>query len=80
MLELFVHLKPPIPRVISCWLPPIPDELEREQIEASDLPANWRESPSPRSRKVRRRFCEAGRVLPIAGALGAGGHRKGLLD
>jgi hypothetical protein len=58
----------------------IPDELEREQIEASDLPANWRESPPPRSRKVRRRFCEAGRVLPIAGALGAGGHRKGLPD
>ena len=23
------------------------NELEREQIEASDLPANWRESPSP---------------------------------
>jgi hypothetical protein len=25
------------------------DELEREQIEASNLPANWRESPPPLS-------------------------------
>jgi hypothetical protein len=38
---------PPIPRLILLATAEIPDELEREQIETSDLPANWRESPSP---------------------------------
>jgi hypothetical protein len=79
MLEYSVHLDvADSPGDLFLATAEIPDELEREQIEAGDLPPIG--ARTPRSRKVRRRFCEAGRVLPIAGALGAGGHRKGLPD
>jgi len=48
MLEYFVHLDAAdSPGDLLLATAEIPDELEREQIEASDLPANWRESPSP---------------------------------
>jgi len=48
MLEYFVHLDAAdSPGDLLLVTAEIPDELEREQIEASDLPANWRESPSP---------------------------------
>jgi hypothetical protein len=51
--------------VISCWLPPIPDELEREQIEASDLPANWRESPSPALAEFGDDFAKRAECCPL---------------
>jgi RES domain-containing protein len=48
MLEYFVHLDaddPPDDLVLATA--DIPDDLSREQIGLSDLPANWRETPAP---------------------------------
>jgi RES domain-containing protein len=48
LLEYFVHLDAAdSPCDLLLATAEFPDELEREQIEASDLPANWRESPPP---------------------------------
>jgi RES domain-containing protein len=48
MLEYFVHLDAADSAAdLLLATAEIPDGLEREQIEASDPPANWRESPSP---------------------------------
>jgi RES domain-containing protein len=48
MLEYFVHLDAAdSPGDLLLATAEIPDELERERIETSDLPANWRDSPSP---------------------------------
>jgi hypothetical protein len=48
MLEYFVYLDAAdSPGDLLLATAEIPDGLEREQIEASDLPANWRDSPSP---------------------------------
>ena len=47
MFEYFVHLDAAdSPGDLLLATAEIPDGLEREQIEASDLQANWRESPS----------------------------------
>jgi RES domain-containing protein len=48
MLEYFVHLDaddPPDDLVLATA--DVPDDLPREQISLSDLPANWRETPAP---------------------------------
>jgi RES domain-containing protein len=48
MLEYFVHSDAgDSPGDLLLATAEIPDELERERIETSDLPANWRDSPSP---------------------------------
>ena len=48
MLEYFVHLDAAdSPGDLLLATAEIPDELQREQIEAGDLPSNWRESPAP---------------------------------
>jgi len=48
MLEYFVHLDsddPPPDLVLASA--DIPDEVSREQIKPSDLPANWTQTPAP---------------------------------
>jgi len=48
MLEYFVHLDandPPDDLVLVTA--EVPDDLSRLQIEAHDLPGNWRETPAP---------------------------------
>ena len=48
LLEYFVHLDkddPPTDLVIA--VAEIPDDLARERVEASKLPANWREAAAP---------------------------------
>jgi RES domain-containing protein len=48
MLEYFVHLDvgdPPGDLVLA--VAEVPDDLARERVEASNLPANWRESVAP---------------------------------
>jgi len=48
LLEYFVHLDkddPPADLVIATA--EVPDDLEREEIEADDLPRNWREAAAP---------------------------------
>lgn len=48
MLEYFVHLDvddPPGDLVLA--VVEVPDDLARDQVETSDLPANWRESAAP---------------------------------
>ena len=48
MLEYFVHLDvddPPDDLVLA--VAEVPDDLGRERVETSDLPANWRESVAP---------------------------------
>jgi RES domain-containing protein len=47
-LEYFVHLDqddPPTDLVIA--VAEIPDDLAREQVDAGELPANWREAAAP---------------------------------
>jgi RES domain-containing protein len=47
-LEYFVHLDkddPPADLVIA--VADVPDDLARERVEASKLPANWREAAAP---------------------------------
>jgi hypothetical protein len=48
MLEYFVHLDvddPPGDLVLA--VAEVPNDLAREQVETSNLPANWRESAAP---------------------------------
>jgi RES domain-containing protein len=48
MLEYFVHLDvddPPGDLVLA--VAEVPNDLAREHVETSDLPANWRESAAP---------------------------------
>ena len=48
MLEYFVHLDaddPPPDLVLA--IAEVPDDLKRETIRASKLPAHWRDTPSP---------------------------------
>ena len=48
MLEYFVHLDvddPPGDLVLA--VAEVPDDLARERVETSSLPANWRESAAP---------------------------------
>jgi len=48
MLEYFVHLDasdPPADLVLA--VAEVPDDLPREQIQASDLPVNWRDAAAP---------------------------------
>ena len=48
MLEYFVHLDPEdAPADLVLATADVPDDISREQIAVSDLPANWRESPAP---------------------------------
>ncbi len=49
MLEYFVHLdKDDPPGDLVLAIAEIPENLTREQLEVSDLPANWREAAPPR--------------------------------
>jgi len=48
MLEYFVHLDvddPPGDLVLA--VAEVPDDLARQRVATSNLPANWRESPAP---------------------------------
>ena len=48
MLEYFVHLDPEdSPEDLVLAIAEVPDELSRERIVVSRLPANWRETPAP---------------------------------
>ena len=48
MVEYFVHLDkedPPADLVLA--VAEVPDDLARERVEVSDMPANWREAGGP---------------------------------
>jgi hypothetical protein len=48
MLEYFVHLDPEDPPDdLVLATADVPESLSRERVEASTLPANWRETPAP---------------------------------
>lgn len=48
MLEYFVHLDPEDPpNDLVLATADVPEDLSRERVEASALPANWREVPAP---------------------------------
>jgi RES domain-containing protein len=48
MLEYFVHLdKEDSPADLVLALAEVPDDLARERVEVSDMPANWREAAAP---------------------------------
>jgi RES domain-containing protein len=48
MLEYFVHLDPEdAPDDLVLATADVPDSVSRERLEASDMPANWREIPAP---------------------------------
>ena len=48
MLEYFVHLEAnDAPPDLVLTSADIPDDLSRQKIELSMLPANWRETPAP---------------------------------
>jgi len=48
MLEYFVHVdQEDSPEDLVLAIAEVPDDLSRERVRASDLPANWRESPAP---------------------------------
>ena len=48
MLEYFVHLDPEdAPGDLVLATADIPDDLSREQIQAHQMPAHWRETPAP---------------------------------
>ena len=50
MLEYFVHLDPEdAPDDLVLATADIPESLRRERVEASALPANWRDAPAPPS-------------------------------
>jgi RES domain-containing protein len=55
MLEYFIHLDvdaPPGDLVLA--VSEVPDDLARERVETSSLPAHWRESAAPSDIKNRR--------------------------
>lgn len=48
MLEYFVHLDPEdAPEDLILAAADVPDSVSRQRIKASELPANWRETPAP---------------------------------
>jgi RES domain-containing protein len=48
MLEYFVHLDPEdVPEDLVLATADVPESLSRKQIQAVDLPANWRDIPAP---------------------------------
>jgi RES domain-containing protein len=48
MLEYFVHLDPDdAPNDLVLATADVPDGVSRDQVSASELPANWRETPAP---------------------------------
>jgi RES domain-containing protein len=48
MLEYFVHLDPEdSPDDLVLATADVPDNLSRERVEATGLPARWRETPAP---------------------------------
>ena len=48
LLEYFVHLdKDDAPTDLVIAVAEVPDDLARERVEASKLPANWREAAAP---------------------------------
>ena len=48
MLEYFVHLdKDDPPRDLVLAMAETPDDLSREKMEVSELPANWRDAAAP---------------------------------
>ena len=48
MLEYFVHLDPEdSPDDLILATADVPDNLSRERVEATRLPARWRETPAP---------------------------------
>lgn len=48
MLEYFVHLDPEDPPDdLVLATADVPEDLRRERVEASGLPANWRDAPPP---------------------------------
>jgi RES domain-containing protein len=48
MLEYFVHLDVgDLPGDLALAVARVPDDLARERVETSNLPANWRESAAP---------------------------------
>jgi RES domain-containing protein len=48
MLEYFVHLDPEdAPDDLVLATADVPDNLSRERIQASEMPARWRETPAP---------------------------------
>jgi RES domain-containing protein len=47
-LELFVHLEPAyVPNDLRAITATVPDSASIEELEAADLPANWRYYPAP---------------------------------
>lgn len=53
MLEYFVHLDPEdAPGDLVLCTADIPDSVSRERIEASKMPADWRQVPAPRARRI----------------------------
>jgi RES domain-containing protein len=73
MLEYFVHLDPEDPPDdLVLATADVPESLSRERIEASALPANWRETPAPpRLAQIGDEFVERSRdcVLLVPSAL-----------
>jgi len=50
MLEYFVHLDPEdAPDDLVLATAEVPESLPRQRVEASALPANWRDAPAPPS-------------------------------
>ena len=48
MLEYFVHLDPEdSPEDIVLAIADVPEQLSRDRVVSSELPANWRETPAP---------------------------------
>lgn len=48
MLEYFVHLDADdAPEDLTLASAEVPDDVSREEIEVTGLPANWRETPAP---------------------------------
>lgn len=48
MLEYFVHLDPEdAPGDLVLATADVPDGVSRDRVSASELPANWRETPAP---------------------------------
>jgi len=73
MLEYFVHLDPEDPPAdLVLATADVPEGISRESVEASALPANWRETPAPpRLVQIGDEFVKEGRncVLLIPSAL-----------
>ncbi len=48
MLEYFVHLDPEdAPNDLVLATAEVPNSVSRKRVQASELPSNWRETPSP---------------------------------